>query len=109
MGLEDIFKNKTETDVRREIILELLDSEKNIDEKTELGTPLKWSALKVMNDFIKNQGLPISEEILRTFIKESFKLLISKDRKGRKEYIEALQAMGIENNEKENMKNMLGL
>lgn len=93
MSLADIFQSKTNSDVEREIVLELLNSEKNLDEKTELGKPLKWSALRTISEFIKSRNLEQSHTILESFIVQAFKFLISKDRKGRKEYIEALQSI----------------
>lgn len=101
MGLEDIFQGKANADVKREIVLELLDTDKNLDEKTELTKPMRWSCLVVMKDYIGSHKLSTSQCILEQFIRQSHKFLISKDREGRKEYIESLRALG--NMEQENL------
>lgn len=101
MGLEDIFEGKANADVKREIVLELLDTDNNLDEKTELTKPMRWSCLVVMKDYIGGLNLGKSEGILGQFIRQSHKFLISKDREGRKEYIESLRALG--NMEHENL------
>jgi len=93
MGLEDIFSSKTNSDVKREIVLELLDTEKNLDEKTELTKPMRWSCLKSIEEFVEDKGLKKSATILHKFIRQSQKYLISKSRKGRAEYIESLKAL----------------
>ena len=92
--LSKIFSSEPIQDIKREIVLELLNSEKNLEEKTELDRPLKWSALESIREYIESLGLKRSSEILLKFQIKSFVYLISKDRKGRAEYIEALKAVG---------------
>jgi len=92
-GIADIFSQKAEKDTKREIVLELLDSDKNLDEKTELKKPMRWACLKTVENFIDSQKLPKSAGIISSFITQSHKYLISKDRKGRGEYIEALKSL----------------
>jgi hypothetical protein len=94
MSLAEIFSKKEIGDVKREIVLELLNSDNNLEEKTELGKPLKWSCLKAIQSFIEANDLPKSANILDSFINISFRYLISNSRKGRNEYIEALKSLG---------------
>ena len=108
MSLQDIFSSKSQGDIKREIVLELLDSEKNLDEKTELKAPLKWTCLKTIEDFTNKKELKWSESILKQFINQSHKYLISKDRKGRDEYIKSLQALSSMENSEQTTSNMLG-
>ena len=107
MGLEEIFSSKTNSDVKREIVLELLDSENNLDEKTELGKPMKWSCLFSVKRYVEKLKLKQSTNILQIFINQSHRYLISKNRKGRKEYIEALNSLA-NLGEEDNKENSLG-
>lgn len=92
-GLEEIFTQEAISDIKREIVVELLNSEKNLDEKTELNKPIKWSCLRTIKDYLDRLNLPKSSEILEGFIRQSHKFLISKNRKGREEYIKALNSI----------------
>jgi hypothetical protein len=83
---------KQEEDIKREIVRELLTSD-NLETKTELTNPLKWSCLTQIQTFVENHQMKISSQILKSFVQISFSYLISKDRKGRDEYIKALNAL----------------
>lgn len=107
MGIEDIFTSKTNEDVKREIVLELLNSDKNLDEKTELKKPLNWSIMKTIKDYLKEHKLFLSSSILLKFIVHSHKYLISKNRQGRKEYIEALNSLDNIADEKNRKRSMI--
>jgi hypothetical protein len=65
-------------------------SEDKLDTKTDLNKPIAWSALKVIQDFLAQKNLTLSSNTLDLFTKTAFKYLISKERRGRAEYIEAL-------------------
>lgn len=106
-GLEKIFTQKAVSDIKREIVVELLDSTKNLDEKTELDKPLIWSTLHSMKKYIEEKGLENSAKIIEKFTNQSFKYLISKKRQGRKEYIEALNSLA-QLESKEEPKSLLG-
>jgi hypothetical protein len=91
--LNDLFNTKEEVDVKRKIVEELFNNNENLSAKTELDQPLKWSCLDVIKEFIEKHNLPKSTEIMNRFINTSFVNLISKSRKGREEYIKALQSL----------------
>ena len=105
VSLNEIFSAKTNSDVKREIILELLNSDKNLDEKTELKKPMKWATIRTIEDYLDKMKLPKSKEILSNFVVQSHKFLISKSRKGRTEYIEALGKLGSELEERKEQNN----
>lgn len=88
--LETLF-NSTPS-VEREIVNELFSNE-NLDRKTELKHPVNWSIIDVIRQYLKDHNLPYSATILQNFIETSFRYLISKNRKGRAEYVEALKAL----------------
>ena len=88
-----------ETSDEQRIVHELL-SEENLDRKTELSQPLRWSILSQIENLCEKFGLHKSNSILNQFIQTSFRYLISKDRKGRLEYIEALKALKLLEKEK---------
>lgn len=94
LNLEQLMDNGQELDLRKQIIEELL-NEDNLETKTELDKPLRWSCLNSIDDFINSKQLPISSGILKKFIGMSYKLLISHKREGRKEYVEALKSLSM--------------
>jgi hypothetical protein len=95
-----------ERKIEKEIV-ELLLSEEKLDTKTDLGRPIAWSALKVIQDFLAQKKLVLSANTLDLFTKTAFKYLISKDRRGRAEYIEALGMLNKD--DKKNNNNLPGL
>lgn len=91
--LGNIFKSEHQSDLKREITLELFDSTKNLDQKTEIERPTEWACLKSLSSYVKDLGLTYSHSIIENFIEKNFKFYISKDRKGRSEYIQALNSL----------------
>jgi len=89
-SLADMFE--AGTSIEKEIVEELL-SDANLDRKTELAKPFRWSALGVLEAFFSSKGLDHCSETLRQFTETSFRYLVSKNRQGRKEYVEALRAV----------------
>lgn len=78
--------------VEREIVNELFSNE-NLDRKTELKRPLSWSIIDVIRNYLQGHNLTYSSGILQNFIEISFRFLISKNRQGRQEYVEALKSI----------------
>ena len=86
-------------------------SDDNIEKKTELDKPLKWSALKVIEDKLTDIQLVRSAKVIHDFRENSFRYLISYKREGIREKIEALQAIAnfqLKNEETENQNLLLG-
>lgn len=81
----------------------LISSDSNLDLKTEIDKPFKFSALKCYSDFLKSNNMVESANVLEIFMSDSFRYLISKNRKSRDEIIKALQSyssmMQIENSD----------
>lgn len=95
---EDInegFKEFTNIDEDNPIskLIDQFFSDKDIEKKTELDKPLKWSALKMIEDKLEAKGLHLSANVIRQFRETSFRYLVSYKRQGRKEIIEALQSL----------------
>ena len=90
--LAKIFQNVDEQDILKKVVEQLLNDE-NLETKTELERPLRWSCITMMQQYIKDHKLKRSNKILDQFINVSFHYLISKNRQGRKEYIEALKSL----------------
>lgn len=86
-------KNKEKEMEIEQKIVEMLLNGKELDTKTELEFPLKWSALSIFCRYLKDKCLKYSNAILYEFIQQTLKYLISKGRKGREEYIEALKSI----------------
>ncbi|MGQ4876463.1 MAG: hypothetical protein ACP6IY_20560 [Promethearchaeia archaeon] len=90
--LAQIFQNVDESDILKKVVEELL-NDNNLETKTELERPLRWSCIKMVQEYIEDHNLKQSNKILNNFIDVSFHYLISKKRQGRKEYIEALKSL----------------
>ena len=106
-GIESLFQGQ-EVNVQQKIVQELLSVE-NLDRKTELDKPLKWSCLTTIEEFVKKYDLKFSANIINKFTDLSFRYLISKNRKGRSEYVEALKTFNqaVPNIEKSKMEKMM--
>lgn len=90
--LNDLFDKNDDIDVKRKIVEHLLNNT-DLSSKTELNKPLRWSCLDSIRDFIDKHKMNYSRDILEKFIQTSFTYLISNERKGREEYIKALNAL----------------
>lgn len=99
--LAGLFENDNEMDMKQKIVEELLNTDNNLETKTQMNKPLKWSCLQTIDEFIESKKLPKSAGILGNFMKTSYKYLISSDRKGRLEYIEALKSLSNLENEQQ--------
>ena len=73
-----------------EILREMFDEE-NLEKKTELARPLNWSVMSSFAELLREKGLRRSAALLERFVVTSFRYLISHNRKGREEYVEALR------------------
>lgn len=92
MSLVELFDREKSDGIQQKIVEELL-NDNNLDTKTELSRPLRWACMKSVEGYIQDKKLKYSSSLLNTFMDISFHYLISKDRQGRKEYIEALQSL----------------
>lgn len=93
IGISKMFEGKIQQDPKREIVVELFNSDERLDEKTELDNPIRWACLHSMQQYIENLNMKYSALILEKFINKTMKFLISKNRKGRDEYIQALKSL----------------
>jgi hypothetical protein len=93
MSLSELFDKNDDINIKQKIVEQLLTNE-NLSSKTELLKPLRWSCLDSIRDFIEKHKMVYSTKILEKFIQTSFTYLISNERKGRNEYIQALKALG---------------
>lgn len=92
-ALQKVFENVSATDFRREISKELIDSEKNISVKTDIDSVATFAVLETITLQIENQKLSKTTETLKKFTNEVYKLSLSKDRKSRDEYLEAIKGL----------------
>lgn len=90
--LKELFTESKNFEAEQEIIKKLLD-DSNLETKTELDKPLRFSCLRVLKKLLENHNMKKSSTILEDFMIESFRFLISHEREGRKEIIKALQSL----------------
>lgn len=91
--LSGLFSDERKDDIKQKIVEELLNPEKNLDTKTELDHPIKWAVLEVIKQLVEDKDMKISAKVIIKFIKSSLTYLISHNREGRKEYVQALNAL----------------
>ena len=96
-GLNQLFDQGSS--VEKEILSEVLSLD-NLDRKTDLGRPITWAILTAVQNFLKVHALSSSSNILEQFVETSFRYLISKNRRGRQEYVQGLQAFAEAEKEK---------
>jgi hypothetical protein len=66
-SLNELFDKNEDVDVKRKIVEQLL-TEENLESKTELIKPLRWSCLDSIRDFIEKHKMSYSQKILDKFI-----------------------------------------
>ena len=91
MSISDLIEG-SELDIEQKIVQELLNNE-NLETKTELNKPMLWSALSAVKKLSIEKKLVKVVHIISEFESDTFKYLISLNRKGRLEYLQALQGI----------------
>lgn len=92
MDLNKVFSEQATNDIQHKIVDELL-NQNNLSQKTELDKPLNWSCLEIIQIELTKANLPKSAQILEDFKNYTFRFFISKNRKGRLEYVDALKSI----------------
>lgn len=91
--LDDLFD--TEQSTETEILAELM-SLSDLDRKTDLTHPIVWSVLQTVSAYLDGKQLHKSAGLIDNFMQMSFRYLISKNRRGRAEYVQAVEAFADE-------------
>jgi hypothetical protein len=97
--LSDVFSglmSESDPSIQMEIVDQLLSTD-NLEQKTELEKPIKWSILTIVQTYLENKKMQKSANIIKNFVSISMRYLISKNRQSRKEYIEALNSLNDTN------------
>jgi hypothetical protein len=92
-ALREVFKNVSSTDFRRDISQELIKSEENLKVKTDISSVSTFAILETITNVVSQEDLTETAKTLRYFTDEVYKLSLSKDRKSRTEYLEAIKSM----------------
>lgn len=101
-AIDNIFTSAENEESIFKIIKIILDPTEDLEVKTEIRKPFLFSALKTYRDYLLSHKLKDSAGILSTFMENSFRLLISKDRKSREEIIKAIASSNNINIEEDN-------
>ena len=102
-GLDKLLTSVEQDNEIFKILKILLDPKDNLEVKTEIKKPFLFSALKTYRDYLAEHKLIKSAEKLTIFMENSFRLLISKDRKSREEIIRAIASNSMHNTEENNI------
>ena len=93
--IEKVLGELTEiTDVNvHEILINLLDGEKNLDLKTHIFKPKQLSALFVLGSYLNENGAKHTSGIIAEFIQIYLRYMVSFERLSRVEIIKAVSAL----------------
>lgn len=91
---DDILSDFTEyDDLSIEKILTNLLTPENIELKTEVESPSALAGLKLIQKYLDDIGLKESSELIREYVETLLRLMVSYNRQGRKEIIEAVKGL----------------
>jgi len=76
----------------QEILIAMLDGEKNLDLKTHIHKPKQLSALVILSKYLKSNGCKGSGKILDDFLLKFLRYMVSFDRLSRIEVIKAISS-----------------
>ena len=76
----------------QEILIDLLDGEKNLDLKSHVNKPKKMTGLVILSDHLKVNQCKDSSKILSKFSEQFLRYMVSFNRKSRKEIVEAISS-----------------
>lgn len=96
--LEELFKGHSKTP---EMILSELMTKENIEMKTEIHQPINLAKLYIIGQALVDMKLPKSGNLIHNFITRYLEYMVSHDRMGRKEIIEALTVSEMIKNNRE--------
>lgn len=95
MSLENDVMNQFNeySDESLEKILANLMNDENIELKTEINNVPSIAILSVLSEYFKEKGLAKSNELIENYVKKYLKFMVSSNRKGRLEIIDAVKGM----------------
>lgn len=76
----------------QEILINMLDGEKNLDLKTHIHKPKQLSALVILSKYLKSNDCKVSSKILDDFLLKFLRYMVSFDRLSRIEVIKAISS-----------------
>ncbi|MHA1756714.1 MAG: hypothetical protein ACTSVV_08090 [Promethearchaeota archaeon] len=88
---EIISEIKEKEDINEKLVQNLFNLDKDIEIKTETSKPAIFSTISTIRDYLKEKNMLKSAELINTFMIYLQKYLISKNRQGRKEILEAIK------------------
>jgi len=89
-NIDELFK-KFEYSEFYNILKDLLDSEKNLETKTEINSPFHISILQTYQELLDQYNFKKSSTLVKTFLKNFLTDMISFKRKSREEIVSILQ------------------
>lgn len=92
--LNNIFDiEETEHSELYDVMRKLISAEDDVDLKTEIKSPEKLAVLRMIGDQLEQEELHESSKTIRDFVNYSMRHAFSKDRKSRREIIEAMKTI----------------
>lgn len=74
----------------QDILINMLDGEKDLDLKTHIHKPKQLSALFILKNYLKTNQCKVSSKIVDDFIKQYLRYMVSFDRLSRTEIVKAI-------------------
>lgn len=91
-GNEELESEEDETSLK-DILKSLLDADNDLELKTQVIVPKDIAGLQVLVEVLKMYKLEDSSELLEGFIVYYLKLMVSYQRRGRKEIVDAVSGL----------------
>lgn len=97
--MKDEFKGKDELESEedetslKDILKSLLDADNDLELKTQVIVPKDIAGLQILASVLKMYDLDDSSELLEEFIEYYLKLMVSYQRRGRKEIVDAVSGL----------------
>lgn len=77
----------------QDILMDMMDGNKDLELKTQIFNPKDLAGLNILSIVLKMDKLPKSSSILKKFIREYLKYMVSYNRQSRTELINAVAGM----------------
>jgi len=90
--LEKLFVTNQEDEIRQKLVAKLLD-ESDMDTKTEIENPFAWACIDLLGNYALENQLPFTAHLFAEIERKTERKMVSNDRKGRSEYIQAINAL----------------
>lgn len=107
------FKETEFEGMEKQVLDALLNSEHNLEEKTDIKNPINWAIINQTSRFAEDKGLTETSKFIDKFMNYTYRISLSNKRLSRKELVDVAKTLkgglGINEETQKNIENKLGL